>query len=208
MKLRDFVITSILLVSLSLNVSAQNSSVTDTLTFVMDTVNSYVAWQCDKHNGTVPLKYGIIKIVNNEIVAGNFSMKMDSIKDKDIDYVLMRKTLENTLRSDIFFDTKNYPESNFIIDHTIPAGKNRWIIAGDLWIKGMVSCVQFKSKISFSGKQFIAVSDTLKIDRTIWGITIYSQEEATSDDSVIVSNDIKFTLYMKGYPSKPNNQVN
>ena len=202
MKLRVFVITYLLIVSCSLSASAQNNRVTDTLTFIMDTVNSYVSWQCDKHNGTVPLKYGIIKIVNNEIVAGSFSMKMDSIKDEDIDYVLMRKTLENTLRSDFFFNTENYPTTNFIIDHTIPADKNRWIIAGDLWIKGMVSCVQFKSKISYSDNQFIAVSDTFNIDRTKWGITIYSQEEATDDESIIVSDEISFTIYLKGYSVK------
>lgn len=68
----------------------------------------------------------------------------------------------------------------------------------------MVNCVQFTSKISYSDNQFIALSDTFSIDRTKWGITIYSQEEATSDESVIVSNDIEFTLYIKGYPNKLN----
>jgi len=115
---------------------------------------------------------------------------------------LVKVQIKNTLQSDFFFDTENYPTTNFIIDHAIPADKNRWLVAGDLWIKGMVNCVQFKSKISYSDNQFIAVSDTFNIDRTKWGITIYSKEEATDDDSIIVSNEISFTIYLKGYSVK------
>jgi polyisoprenoid-binding protein YceI len=171
----------------------------DTLVFIMDTTESYVAWNCDSHHGTVPLQSGIIKIADGEIVSGNFKLKMDSIKDLDIDYPLMRHTLENTLRSEFFFDVEHYPVADFNIDYTIPAEKNKVLIAGDLWIRGLVNCIDFESKIVYDQQQFTAVSDSFKINRINWNITIYSKQEAKSEEAVIVSDDIGFVIHLKGY---------
>jgi polyisoprenoid-binding protein YceI len=164
----------------------------------MDTTESIVEWNCDSHHGTVPLQSGIIKIVEGEIVSGNFKMKMDSIKDLDIDYPLMRHTLENTLRSEFFFDTKNFPTTDFYIDHVIPKEKNNQLIAGDLWIRGLVNCIRFNARVQYDQKQFTAVSDSFQINRIDWNVTIYSQQEAKSDEAVIVSDNIGFVIYLKG----------
>lgn len=188
-------IVTTLLILLLIKVSAQTS---DTLIFVMDTTESIVEWNCDSHHGTVPLQSGIIKIVEGEIVSGNFKMKMDSIKDLDIDYPLMRHTLENTLRSEFFFDTKNFPTTDFYIDHVIPKEKNNQLIAGDLWIRGLVNCIRFNARVQYDQKQFTAVSDSFQINRIDWNVTIYSQQEAKSDEAVIVSDNIGFVIYLKG----------
>ena len=174
----------------------------DTATYLVDSTKSYVSWSCDSHNGTVPVKNGFITIVGDEIVSGKFNMLMDSIKDVDIEYDLMRKTLENTLRSEFFFDTENYPESTFEIDYTIPESNNSYLISGDLWITGMVGCVVFNSDIHFDDKTFSAVSDTFVVDRIKWGITIYSKETAKSEESVIVSDGIKMKVFLSGFISK------
>jgi len=184
-----------LLILLSINVSAQS---TDTLIYVFDTTESYVEWNCDSHHGTVPLQSGIVKIVEGEIVSGNFKMKMDSVKNLDIDYPLMRHTLENTLRSEFFFDTENFPTSDFNIDYTIPKGKNKYLIAGDLWIRGLVNCIRFNAKVNFDQEQFTAVSDSFQINRIDWNLTIYSQQEAKSDEAVIVSDNIGLVIHLKG----------
>ena len=177
-------------------VSAQ---VCDTLVYLMDATESYLAWNCDSHHGTVPIESGSIKTLNGDIVSGNFVMKMDSIKDLDIDYPLMRHTLENTLRSKFFFDVKNFPTTEFNIDYALPLENNRQHIAGDLWIKGLVNCIKFNSSISFNQKEFIAVSDSFQINRIDWNITIYSKQEAKSEESVIVSDSIGFVVHLKGY---------
>ena len=174
----------------------------DTAVYIIDTVKSAVKWQCDKHYGFVPIKSGTIKTVDGTIVAGSFVMNMDSLKDEDIDYDLMRKTLHNTLRSEFFFDTKKYHTSEFHLDYAEPTGKNRHHVTGDLIVKGIDNCIEFDTRIVFRKHTFEAVSDTFYIDRLNWGITIYSREEAESDDSVIVSNEIYFTIQLFGAAKK------
>ena len=189
-------ITIILLAFPSYLVSAQ---VSDTLVYAMDTTESYLAWNCDSHHGTVPIKSGSLKTLNNNIVSGSFVVKMDSIKDLDIAYPLMRHTLENTLRSEFFFDVNSYSTAEFNIDYTIPLNNNKQLIAGDLWIKGLVNCIKFNSSINLNQKELIAVSDSFQINRINWNITIYSKQEAKSDESVIVSDSIGFVVHLKGY---------
>ncbi len=173
------------------------SSAQDTVSYVMDT-SSYLAWSCDKHYGVVPLKSGVLKMVNGQPVEGNFVILMDSLKDKDIDYKLMRETLHNTLKSQFFFDVKNYPTVDFRLDYAEPAGKNTFNVSGDLKIKGVVNCIRFKSTIHADGKKLTAVSDKFFIDRTQYGITIYSESEAVDDNSVIVSDEIYFVVHLFG----------
>jgi hypothetical protein len=173
---------------------AQNNN--DISVFAVDTVKSYIEWFCDSHNGIVPFKSGTITTVGNKITAGYFIINMDSLQDKDITYELMRQTLHNTLKSKFFFDVKNFPTSTFVLDYAVNLGKNRYKITGDLWIKGIVNCIDFKTKLTINGNTLTAESEKFFIDRTRWGITIYSKQEATSDDSVIVSDEIYFIIHI------------
>ncbi len=170
----------------------------DTLVYEVDTAGSYLSWSCDKHFGSVPLKSGELKVLNDKPVGGKFVILMDSLKDLDIDYKLMRETLHNTLKSKFFFDVVNYPVADFDIDYIQPLGKERYQVTGNLTIKGVVNCIGFKSTVHIDGKKFSAVSDKFFIDRTQYGITIYSQSEAVDDNSVIVSDEIYFVIHLSG----------
>ena len=170
----------------------------DTITYDMDTVQSYLSWSCDKHYGIVPLKSGKIQVVRQAVVAGSFVVNMDSLKDLDIDYMLMRETLHNTLKSGFFFDVANFPTAEFVLDYAEPVENNYFQISGDLRVKDIVNCIHFKSKIMFDEKAFSAISDTFDVDRTQYGITIYSPEEAADDQSVVVSDEIHFVVHLSG----------
>ena len=170
----------------------------DTITYDIDTVQSYLSWSCDKHYGIVPLKSGKIQVVRQAVVAGSFVVNMDSLKDLDIDYMLMRETLHNTLKSGFFFDVANFPTAEFVLDYAEPVENNYFQISGDLRVKDIVNCIHFKSKIMFDEKAFSAISDTFDVDRTQYGITIYSPEEAADDQSVVVSDEIHFVVHLSG----------
>ncbi|RLD90445.1 MAG: hypothetical protein DRJ09_04275 [Bacteroidetes bacterium] len=189
----------LLFMLLSLTSVTQNKTVSiDTVTYEMDTVKSYVAWACDKHYGIVPLKSSHVQVVNQAVVAGSFVLNMDSLKDLDIDYTLMRKTLHNTLKSAFFFDVAHFPTAEFILDYAEPLGNNYFQVSGNLQVKDIVDCIQFKSKITFDETVFTATSDTFDVDRTKYGITIYSPDEADDDQSVVVSNEIYFVVHLIG----------
>jgi polyisoprenoid-binding protein YceI len=184
---------------LSINIKGQDLIVKDTIVYEIDTLKSYIEWDCDSHNGTVPINDGSLEVCNNEIIGGSFFIQMDSIKDLDIDYDLMRKTLENTLKSNFFFDVAAYPVSEFYIYYVKKIDKSNYLITGNLWIKGLVNCIRFKSSVIFYGNRFIAKTEHFKIDRTLYNILSYSKKVVTDDDSFIVSDSIGFKIYLIGY---------
>ena len=165
--------------------------------YVVDTNVSYLFWKCDIHYGKVPLKSGYLDVKNGEIKSGKFVIRMDSIKDEDIDYELMRKTLENTLRSNVFFDTKKYPFSTFDIYYSYKENSKHYI-TGNLTLLETPVCVSFPAKLSFTKDSFKAVSDTFKINRLDWGIMIYSREDPTDDGSVVISDSLTIQIVLKG----------
>ncbi|MCF6242454.1 MAG: YceI family protein, partial [Bacteroidales bacterium] len=127
---------------------------------------SQLEWFCDKHTGTVLLQEGYFQAKNGKLIAGAFIVNMDSIHDTDIDNNLMRGTLENILKSEDFFDIKNYPQSIFIITEIKNEKGNIFSIKGKLKIKEMEKPIAFKSLFDFSGDTLLAKSDKFVIDRT------------------------------------------
>ncbi len=173
-----------------------NGFAQDTIVYKADIEESYVAWHSNIHKGKVPLKEGEVKVVGDKIVGGEFVMLMDSLHDIDIDYDLMRKTLENTLRSEIFFDTKKYPYAYFSL-YYVEKKKDHYEVMGNLKLKDIVHCVQFPAKIKITPKELEAVSDTFQINRFNWGITIYSKREAADNGGIIIDENIDLKVYLK-----------
>ncbi|HFB61499.1 MAG TPA: YceI family protein [Bacteroidetes bacterium] len=169
----------------------------DTVEFRIDTVQSRLYWSCNIHHGYMYLKQGCIKMVDREVVAADMLFQMDSVFDQDITYDLMRKTLQNILRSGVFFNTKKYPYSRFVLDHARIIKPGVYEITGDLELLGVEGCITFRAVIKQSGRQLEARSDKFYINRLRWGITSYSQHVAKSDKNFIVSDSIGISFDLK-----------
>jgi polyisoprenoid-binding protein YceI len=152
----------------------------DTLTYQVDVEQSSLSWSLDIHHGLVKLKSGVVKLQDNRIVDARVVVQMDSVSDQDITYELMRKTLQNILRSDVFFNTKKYPEASFELDQATPLPDGRLLVQGDLTISGVSNCVQFKIRWHKKANTLVVKSEPFYIDRLRWGITSYSQHVAKS----------------------------
>ena len=162
--------------------------------YSIDLSASKIEWFCVIHKGYTLLKEGHITVVNNKITGGDFKILMDSIVDIDIDYYLMKATLENTLKSDMFFDVKKYPVSIFTITSTSDKGGNRYYVTGDLKIKDIVKPISFISTITTKNDTLLAKSDRFSINRTDWGVTIYSKNYPQTDDSFLFTDFIDFVI--------------
>ncbi len=171
----------------------------DTIVYQINIEESRLDWYCDIHNGYVSLDSGYIVISNNEIIDGRFVICMESIIDLDIDdYELMRITLENTLKSIEFFNSPKYHHSFFEFDYVEQSEKG-YFITGELELMGVAQCIDFDSELEFNDTKLIATSDSIIIDRTHWGITSMSKEDAKSNQSFIVPNDIGIIVYLVAY---------
>ncbi len=188
-----------LLFSLSLagTLSANGPVSGDTIEYHIDTLQSRLFWSCNIHHGYIYLKQGCIKTVGDRVVAADMLFQMDSVFDQDITYDLMRKTLQNILRSGVFFNTKKYPYSRFVLDHARMIKPGVYEITGDLELLGVEGCITFQAEIRKTGNRLEAISGKFYIDRLRWGITSYSQHVAKSDKNFIVSDSIGISFDLK-----------
>jgi hypothetical protein len=171
------------------------------VTYSIDTAASVVWWWCDLHKGYLMLDRGKVVFKKNKLAEGEFDICMESITDTDIDYELMRITLENTLKSADFLDTPKYHYSKFIIDH-VDYRNDSAFITGDLTFLGVTKCISFMAKVTVENDSVFAQTEKITIDRTDYGNTAMSKEDAKSDKSFIVPDEIIIAIDLKGYKSR------
>ncbi len=197
--MRLFIAISIyLFLQISTNFANAEEIPTDTTIYIIDTDSSKVEWACDLHKGYVLFENGEVKISKGKIVGGTFNICMESIVDVDIDYELMRITLENTLKSIEFFYTEKYHYSNFTIDY-IETVHGSSSIYGDLTLLGITKCINFQYDLILESDSLWAKTSEIVIDRTDWGSTSMSKDDAKSDKSFIVPNEIKIIVTLFAY---------
>jgi hypothetical protein len=152
--------------------------------YILDTTSSRLFWKCDIHNGFIKMKSGQLTLSGEEIMSGKIVADMNTIQDIDIDYDLMRQTLENILKSPEFFDVQNFPESYFVLDKSEKITDNTYHVDGDLTILGGDICVSFDVELSFPEKNKLLIkSSVFKVDRTKYGIRLYSSKYPNNKDN-------------------------
>ncbi|RLD32223.1 MAG: hypothetical protein DRJ02_01235 [Bacteroidetes bacterium] len=157
--------------------------------FSVDTARSKVAWSCDLHRGYFKLDSGRLEIAKGKLTGGEFTICMESITDTDIDYELMRITLLNTLKSKDFLYTAKYHYTTFVIDEVTVQNDSAYI-SGDLTFLGVTKCITFTAAVGLANDTLQARSQEIIIDRTDFGNTTMSKEDAKSDKSFIVPNEV------------------
>lgn len=143
-------------------------------TWKVNTEESSFKWIGTKvtgqHDGTIKYKSGELVTDKNKLVAGNFEIDMNSIENVDVANEGSRTKLVNHLKSEDFFDIKNYPVSKFVITKAeiipnVKAGENNYNITGDMTIRGLAKSITFPAFVVISKKQIVANAE-FKIDRT------------------------------------------
>jgi len=164
--------------------------------YIVDCKESSIEWFCGKHTGYVKLQSGILYLKEKEIVGGNFFVLMDSIVNTDIDYELMRLTLMNTLKSKDFFNAEQFPTSRFTLTRIEKIEGDNHCLSGLLKIKDVERLITFHSEIKYEDEFISAISEKFIIDRTKWGITTMSKDFVESEESFIVSDEIRFLIHL------------
>jgi polyisoprenoid-binding protein YceI len=103
---------------------------------------------------------------------------------------------DNDLRSEHFLDVEHYPEITFHSTQVEPAGENRYMLTGDLTIKGNTRPVTLEvtnygefNDPGMMGHR-IAYGARTKINRRDFGLTF----NAVLDGRLVVSEEIHITL--------------
>jgi polyisoprenoid-binding protein YceI len=161
--------------------------------FTLDTENSLMNWHASKivsndHRGTIKLSSGNLLVENDEFISGDFVVDMSSIADND-----GSETLENHLKSEDFFDIRNYSTSKFVLKSVEKLSDDSFFVTGDLTILDKTNEISFPAMMSYSGRQLTATA-SFDIDRTLWGITYSSGSIIKDLGDKAIKDDVEFDL--------------
>ncbi len=162
--------------------------------YIVNTDSSIVNWSISRHKGYVKFEEGYLSVLNNELTGGIFYVAMDSIKDVDIDYKLMKTVLEKVLKSPEFFNTRKYPTSAFKIENLRKIGPDKYLVSGYMKIFDKIRNIKFKVEVNIKKDTLRATTDKFFIDRTKWGLTAYSKNYVQQDTSFVVPDSIGFVI--------------
>lgn len=117
----------------------------------IDTNLSSVTWIGKKvtgqHQGTVKIKSGSLTFENNKPVSGSFVMDMNTITCTDLSGESAGKMVGH-LKSDDFFGVSAYPSASFDIKNVASTiDPKRFVITGDLTIKGITQSINFDAEV-------------------------------------------------------------
>jgi polyisoprenoid-binding protein YceI len=151
--------------------------------YTADTTQSTVTWTGYKvggqHTGVFKISGGTISADSSGVTAGNFTINVAGITNKDLPAADKAK-LEGHLKSADFFEADKYPTASFEITKVEPyhndssAIKSKLqgathLVSGNLTLKGQSKNITFPAKISVNDNELTANAD-FDIDRTEWGM--------------------------------------
>ncbi|GAB1403404.1 hypothetical protein MASR1M74_05820 [Lentimicrobium sp.] len=186
------------LVSGSATIIYQKGKSGNSGTYQVDIENSRVFWRLDAHSGIIPILEGKLNFMNDNLSDAFIKVHMDSLRNLDIDYKLMRIVLENTIKSKEVFETQRYPYAYFRLYTSEMVAADSLHVTGDLEIKEIENCISFKTAVNFGQNQVKINTDTINIDRIRWGIIAMSKDFATGEEAYIISNNFQLQISLAG----------
>ena len=165
-----------------------------------------------RHNGHLAVKGGTIAIENGEVTGGNFSLDMTTIQATDSKLPEKKnQDLTNHLKSQDFFEVKNYPEATFVItsverisagetvsqdtDNTEEIDRYRVTnpthkVTGNLTLKNVTRSISFPAKLDISNDELEAMAK-FNINRKDFDIKYELMGEAILSDIIHLGIGIK-----------------
>ena len=136
------------------------------------------------HVGSFAIKGSLSTVSDGSIKEGRFVIPISSIEDFDLP-AHIKPELLNHLKSPDFFNMALHPNAEFKItalqpyagsDENAVAGANQ-LVSGEMSMVGQTHPISFPAKINYVGDS-MKVEASLKIDRTKWGMTKYSNPDS------------------------------
>jgi polyisoprenoid-binding protein YceI len=170
--------------------------------YKIDTEASVISWRGENitgkgEEGTVMFESGSATISQGLVSLASFVMDMNTIKSKG-----GIKILDDHLKSDDFFAVAKYSESSFALKTITPSSTEgakvgRYIIGGNLTVKGIEKPISFPATITTLPDGSIKAESSFAINRVDWDIKYNSQTffsnlgDAVIRDAVEIGLDIR-----------------
>lgn len=170
----------------------------------VDTENSLLTWKGSKvtgssHEGTLKLSAGTLKVEGGNLVAGNFTIDMNSLDNTDLKGKDGYEKLLGHLKSDDFFSVATFPTATFeITGATAKTGDANAThdISGNLTIKGITKNLTFPAKVTVDPNNLNATASFF-FDRALYEVKFGSKSffEGLGDNAI--NNEIEIKVDLK-----------
>ena len=164
----------------------------------VNTENSTVKWKGSKisssHEGTVNILKGNLNIDHGTLVAGQFSIDMQSLATTDMSEEYNKK-LDGHLKNEDFFNVSEFPTASITITNAVRGSGNSYKVVADLTIKGITHPITFAADVNVNGKNFLATAK-IKIDRTKWNIKYNSGNYFKDLGDKLILDEIEFDIFL------------
>lgn len=114
---------------------------------IINTEKSSIDWVGKKiggqHNGEIKIKNGSLELKNDQIIAGNFTIDMNSITCKDLKDDVYNQKLVGHLKSDDFFGVAKFPTATLKVTSATKFINDSAAITGEITIKGKTESITF-----------------------------------------------------------------
>lgn len=158
-----------------------------------DLTKSVINWQgykpTGKHNGTINISDGKLEVKAGNLVGGEFTINMNSIKVLDLKDADDNAKLLGHLKSADFFEVETYPSAKFVItgvkaidgtaiDKTKEKGSliPTHSITGNLSMKDETKSISFNALIEQDQNSISAKTNQFYIDRVEWNVQYGSKK--------------------------------
>lgn len=168
--------------------------------YTVDKSASAVEWKGylkdgNGNNGTIDVEGSVLVQTDGTITGGEFKMPLSSLININLPSEELKKQLIHHLQSSDFFDMAAHPSVGFSVTSVTPdkVATGTFVAEGNLSILGKTHLVNFPVKVGFQGNR-IEITGETTIDRTLWGMTYASDENAADGMYVKPGIDVQFKL--------------
>ncbi|MCT4613456.1 MAG: YceI family protein [Marinifilaceae bacterium] len=135
--------------------------------------------------GDIKLSNGYIHTTDKKLSGGNINIDMNTINNKSGENSLEKKLISDSLVSQSYFDTANYPDASLFINRIVWQRKNKYKIKAEIKIKDFSRLIDFYCKLE-NRDSIILLNGEMLLDRTDFFIRVMSEqffyEEEEKDD--------------------------
>lgn len=147
------------------------------------------------NNGTIKLTGELIADQTGRITNGHISLPLSTLVNINLPTIELKNELIHHLQSPDFFDMAAHPELGFKVNALTPDPvlSGTYEASGELTVLGKSNLISFPVKVNPQGNK-LEVTGEARIDRTLWGMTYASDENATDGLYVRPDIDVQFRL--------------
>ena len=179
-------------------------------TYTVDVAASNLEWRgwkiikASEHKGTISLKEGQLSVENGKLVAGSFTIDMNSIKNTDLTDTGYQKKLVGHLMAEDFFNVAKFPTGKFEIVSVAEKASEGYTheLSGNLTLRDSTRKITFPANIKVEGNT-VTANGKATINRLDWGVNYDSKNLSLAEAAQnkvkdgIVNNEMDITISLK-----------